>query len=787
LVLQSVTQERLEELSTSPEYTAELQRVLQAHRDYLQAPGWFGQTYASRRLNPVAYFSMEFGVGEALPLYAGGLGILAGDYLKTASDLDVPLVGVGLLYQEGYFRQVLDRQGWQVEAYPYNDPTGLPIRPVVDASGRWLRVPLELPGRTLRLRVWQVQVGRVRLYLLDSNDTLNSAADRGITSKLYDGRREIRLLQEMVLGIGGWRLLKALNIPVEVCHLNEGHAAFVVLERVRSFMHQSGQSFATAWWAARAGNVFTTHTPVSAGFDTWRPDLIGRYLGEYLRYLDLPLPHLLALGRQEPDDPQEYFNMAILALRGSIVVNGVSQLHGAVSRRLFQPLFPGWPAHEVPVTAITNGVHVSSWESEGADALWTNVAGEARWYGTLEGLADAIRGLSDRDLWTFRTKGRQALVGAVRQYLVQQHRQSGADPHTVEAAQRVLDPSVLTLGFARRFASYKRPNLLLHDPDRLTRILTHATRPVQLIVAGKAHPQDDEGKHLVRQLVQFSRQPAVSQRVVFLEDYHMGLAEHLVQGVDVWINTPRRPWEACGTSGMKVLVNGGLNCSELDGWWAEAYTPEVGWALGDGMEHSEPTWDAVEAGQLYDLLEQSIAAEFYARDPQGIPRRWVERMRASMARLMPRFSANRMLREYVEHIYLPISASFRARTAHAAELARELVAWHSALEQAWPHLSIGNVQVRRAGECWKFQVPVCLGELDPAFVRVELYADPCDGQGGVCEAMVRGEPLPGPLHGYIYHGSMAATRPADHFTPRIVPMHPAAQVPLEASYIRWQR
>src|ERR671924_1051568 len=332
---------------------------------------------------------MEFGLGGALPLYAGGLGILAGDYLKVASDLDVPVVGIGLLYQEGYFRQILDGHGWQVEAYPHNDPTGLPVRPVIDVSGGWLRVPLELPGRTLRLRVWQVQVGRVRLFLLDSNDPLNSAADRGITSKLYDGRREIRLLQEMVLGIGGWRVRKALRIPVEVCHLNEGHAAFVVLERVRSFMQQTRQSFPTAWWATRAGNVFTTHTPVSAGFDTWHPELIGRYFREYLNSWDMPLAQLLALGRQAPDNPDEYFNMAILALRGSTAVNGVSQLHGSVSRRIFQPLFPGWPVQEVPVGAITNGVHVSSWESEWADALWTSAAGEGRWLGSLHDLPQA--------------------------------------------------------------------------------------------------------------------------------------------------------------------------------------------------------------------------------------------------------------------------------------------------------------------------------------------------------------------------------------------------------------
>jgi glycogen phosphorylase len=787
LVLHTISQERLEELSRSRRYTGELRRLLRAHRDNLQRQGWFGQTYPACTRNAVAYFSMEFGVGEALPLYAGGLGILAGDFLKTASDLDIPLVGVGLLYQEGYFRQILDGHGWQVEAYPYNEPTALPICPVVDALGKWLHVPLELPGRTLRIRVWQVQVGRVLLYLLDSNDPLNGPADRGITSKLYDGRREIRLLQEMVLGIGGWRMLQALNTPVEVCHLNEGHAAFAVLERVRSFMQQTGQSFPTAWWATRAGNVFTTHTPVSAGFDTWNPDLIGRYFRAYLQSWDISLPQLLALGRQEPDNRDEYFNMAILALRGSAAVNGVSQLHGAMSRRIFQTLFPGWPVHEVPVGAITNGVHVSSWQSEWADALWMRAAGGERWRGTLDDLPEAIHLLSDSELWTFRAKGRQTLVNAVRHYLMQQRRQYSADPDMVEEAQSVLDPHVLTLGFARRFAAYKRPNLLLQDPDRLMRILTHPEHPVQLIVAGKAHPQDEEGKRLVRQFVQFTRQPAVWQRAVFLEDYDIELAKHLVQGVDVWINTPRRPWEACGTSGMKVLVNGGLNLSELDGWWAEAYTAEVGWAVGDGFEHPEPEWDALEATALYDLLEQHIAPAFYDCDPQGIPVRWVDRMRASMARLTPHYSSNRMLREYVEHIYVPTSTRFRERTANAARLGRELVAWHRALEQCWPQLSFGRMQVERADSCWIIQVPVYLSMLDPTFVRVELYAEAWEGQGPVCAPMICGAPLPGEVNGYLYHGSVPATRPVEHFTPRIIPMHPSAQVPLEASYILWQR
>jgi len=785
LILQSISQACLEELASDPEFRADVEHWVRARREYLRQPGWFKQRYPEGALSPVAYFSMEFGLGEALPLYAGGLGILAGDYLKTGSDLDVPLVGVGLFYQEGYFRQILDGKRWQVEAYSYNDPTSLPIRPVMDASGGWLRIPLELPGRTLLLRAWQVQVGRRILYLLDSNDPLNSAADRCVTGKLYEDSREIRLMQEMVLGIGGWRVLEALGVQVEVCHMNEGHAAFVVLERARSFMQQTGNPFPVALWATRAGNLFTTHTSVAAGFDTFSSDLIGRYFQEYVKRLDISLDQLLALGRQNPVNKDEPFNMAVLAVRGSIEVNGVSRLHGQVSRRIFQPLHPRWPQHEVPVGSITNGVHVPSWDSEWADALWTEAGGKARWLDTLEALPEAIRCLSDLTLWTFRTKGRQALVRYVRQRLTKQLRQHGASPQAVQEAKQAFDPDLLTLGFARRFTAYKRPTLLLHDPDRLTRLVTHPVRPVQLIVAGKAHPQDEEGTRLVQQLVRFAIQPAVRHRVVFLEDYDMALAERLVQGVDLWINTPKRPWEACGTSGMKVLVNGGLNLSELDGWWAEAYTCEVGWALGYGQQHSEQGWDGVEAEQLYDLLEQHVIPEFYDRDLQGIPVRWVRRICASMAQLTPRFSTNRMLREYLEAIYLPTTTRFRHRTTDGARLARELFAWHTALEQCWSELHFGKVQVEREDDRWTFQVPVYLGMLDPALVLVELYADPMEGQDSVREPLVRGERLPGEAIGYLYGGSVTATRPAEHFTPRIIPSHPAARVPLEENHILW--
>ncbi|MDC8447122.1 MAG: alpha-glucan family phosphorylase [Nitrospira sp.] len=786
-VLQYVSHDRLEHAAHDPAFRDELRQVVAARRNYLAGRGWCRERYPLPALKTIAYFSMEFGLGEALPLYAGGLGILAGDMLKTASDLDVPMVGIGLLYQEGYFRQLLDGNGWQIEAFPYNDPISLPIQPVMPATGEWLRVPLELPGRTVFLRVWFVQVGRTTLYLLDSNDQLNSPFDRGITGTLYDARPELRLIQEMVLGIGGWRMLLALGIEADICHLNEGHAAFAVLERARSHMQNTGQSFAEAWCATRAGTIFTTHTAVAAGFDAFPPDLIRRTFRDYVAQLGMTMEELLRLGRKDRQNPEEPFTMAALAMRGSLLVNGVSKLHGAVSRRLFQPIYPRWPEREVPVASVTNGVHVPSWNSEWADTLWSEACGKERWQGPLEELPKAIRDVSDEDLWKLRAQGRQALVNYARQRLVHQYQLLSIDPEAVSAIREALDPQALTIGFARRFTAYKRPTLLLHDPERLARLLNHPKRPVQLVVAGKAHPQDEEGKRLVQQFVRFARSPEVRRRVIFIADYDMALAQHLVRGVDVWINTPRRPWEACGTSGMKVLVNGGLNLSEQDGWWAEAYAPEVGWAVGDGREHDDVQWDTVEAGQLYDLLEGTIVPEFYTRDARGIPGKWVDRIRESMARLTPAFSSNRMLREYVETLYLPATKTYRQRATKGERLVKQLLAWQAALEQHWPSIRFGEVRIAREDGLWRFLVSIYLGGLAPAAVRVELYADPEEGQSLLCRPLIREEAASTMPGWHVYQGSVKSERPSDHFTPRVVPTHPEAAVPIEAHHIAWAR
>ncbi|WP_300654648.1 alpha-glucan family phosphorylase [Pseudomonas sp.] len=783
MILQNASQQCLDELCRDATFSQKLAHAIQEHRRYLEDSCWYAQQHTASDSARIAYFSMEFGLSEAFPLYAGGLGVLAGDYLKTASDMGVPILGVGLLYQEGYFRQNIDVGGRQHEAYPYNDPTSLPIQPTIGNEGAWLKIVLELPGRTLYVRVWQAVVGRTRLYLLDSNDLRNGAGDRGITAKLYGGGSEMRLLQEVVLGIGGWAVLDALGLDVDVCHLNEGHAALLVLERARRFMHKMGTSFWEAWWATRAGNVFTTHTPVAAGFDSFSPSLIGKYARDYLDDCHISLRELLALGRRDPANDDEPFNMAFLALRGCAQCNAVSRLHGEVSRRLFSDLYPRWPLEEIPVGHVTNGVHVPSWDSVWSDHLWTSTCGKARWLGTVESLPGTVSNSDDMALWTMAAEQRRDLVHYTRSRLAWHLGQRGESAQQVEEAAQVLDPNCLTLGFARRFTDYKRPNLLLHDPERLTRLLTDEHHPVQLIIAGKAHPNDEQGKQLIQAWMEFVHRPNLRRHVVFLEDYDIELAQHLVQGVDVWINTPRRPWEACGTSGMKVLVNGGLNLSELDGWWAEAYQPACGWAIGDDA----PSDDMADAERLYSLLEAEVVPTFYTRDTQGIPRGWVQRMRASMSQLGPQFSSNRMFLEYQDRYYQPAIQAFRLRSKDKAELARALHAWQKAVATGWDKIHFGTVDTKHDGDRLHISVPVYLGEIAEEWVRVELYCASCDEHPAECLPMNSVGPITGAIQGYIFSITVAATRPADHYTPRVRAWRPDAFLPAENSLIAWQR
>ena len=745
VVLQTISRERLRRVLSDASFRNRVEELLQAGRKEEAEPAWFQLSYPKTPLTSVAYFSMEFMLSEALPIYSGGLGNVAGDQLKTASDLGVPVVGIGLLYQQGYFRQVIDRDGAQQALFPYNDPGQLPITPLREPDGEWLRLELPLPGYPLWLRAWQVQVGRLKLYLLDSNDPANFPARRGITSELYGGGPELRLLQELVLGIGGWRLLEHLDMNPEVCHLNEGHAAFAVLERAKCFMEETEQPFDVALTCTRAGNLFTTHTPVDAGFDRFAPALIEQYLGGYARdRLHIP-PQGPARSRpSEPGRPCRTVQYGVSRHAGER-----GGQWGKQAPRQSEP-----PPFSTPVSALAR--------ERGADRPYH----ERRPYAELgfgrigcpldrgvrkgaldQGLPRAWR--STCALSRTPSSGNTArsragpLVEFVRKRLLLERAAAGEPFASEEDATCVFDANALTLGFARRFATYKRPNLLLHDPERLLRLLTNPERPVQLIVAGKAHPEDKAGQAMIQQWTRFIRLPEARKRVAFLGDYDMLLTARLVQGVDVWINTPRRPWEACGTSGMKVLVNGGINLSELDGWWAEAYRPEVGWALGDGKEHGDdPAWDAAEAEALYRLLEDEVVPEFYTRDSNGIPAAWVARIRESMALLTPHFSSNRAVREYTERYYIPLAAAYVERAADKGAAGAGMVNWRRDIERKWANVRFGEVKVEKGEEGHLFEVQVYLNGIDPDAVRVALYAEGSDVDDADLE-MARGRKLVG--------------------------------------------
>ena len=777
--------EKIEDLVRGPDFVERVQRQLRARQEYLSRPKWFERTYQTRALR-VGYFSMEFGLSAGFPLYAGGLGVLAGDHLKSASDLGVPLTGVTLFCRSGYFRQALNAEGEQQEVYPSYDPSELPIRPVRDPGGEWLRVGVEMPGRVVYLRAWQLQAGCATLFLLDSNDTLNSAEDREITGRLYGGDTDLRIKQEIVLGIGGWRLLEALNLRPNVCHFNEGHTAFAMLERARSFMARSGKPFATALRCTRAGNIFTTHTAVPEGLDNFLPELFGWYFHDYAAKLGLSFEELIALGRADAANSQEPFKMAYLALRACAYSNAVSRLHGKVSRRLFHSAFPHWPEREVPVDYLTNGVHVPSWVSAQTGSLWQEAGARDHGPGHPPTLVFSLEHVSDEALWELRNNARKSLVDFLRQRQAQPRGFAAGTQLSAVKQPFGFDPQTLTLGFARRFVAYKRPDLLLYDPARLTRIIASRERPVQLVIAGKAHPGDHVGKGAVRRWLDYLRRPEVNGRVIFVEDYDLAVGAALVRGVDVWINNPRRPWEACGTSGMKVVLNGGLNLSTLDGWWDEAYSPEVGWALGDRAEHADIAQrDRADAETLYWLLEHEVIPTFYNRDAQGLATEWVARIRESMMRLAPWVSSWRMMREYVERYYLPAEAAFERRAAQDGAPAAALENWSVSLKAHWGELSFGRLNIKGGDTHYVMEVEVHLGAIDPDGVRVELCTETVEEEIPVRVPMERAEKLPGTANRYLYRAVIPSTQPVGSYVPRIVPYHPELVSSIEAPQIFW--
>ncbi len=766
ILLAQISQERLEAAAQDGDLAQAFQDVLQARAHASESAGWLQTEQPDNNLKGVAYFSLEYGLSAALPLYAGGLGILAGDLLKTASDLHVPVTGVGLLYAHGYFRQTLTPDGWQGEDEVVNDPGTLPISPVY-LDGKLLRIRVTLPGRILTLRVWRAEVGTRALYLLDSNDPDNTPEDRAITASLYADDRELRILQELTLAVGGWDTLAALQIPVDVCHLNEGHAAFVVLCRAVRHQQARGVSFDEALFATRPGNLFTTHTPVTAGFDRFEPKLAAHYLGALANEASVPVQTFLDLGH-DPHTAQ--FSMAALAVRGCGAVNAVSALHRDVSRELFASLYPRLPLAEVPVGCVTNGIHPPTWNSDWAQALPDN--------------SPNLVAVPDAELWALRNQSRAALVDFVRARFARQVQDMGLGDAALSLAQNALSPDALTVGFARRFAAYKRPDLLLHDINRLVKVLGSVRRPVQIVVAGKAPRGDDGSKHLVQAMVQASLRPDLFGRLVFLADYDMDVAHALASGADVWLNTPRRPQEACGTSGMKALANGGLNLSSRDGWWAEAYQPDLGWALGNPQTHGEDD-DAQDADQLLALLENELRVAFYTRDAQGLPPAWLARMRRSMADLAPRFSSVRMLREYAERCYLPAVQALRTRAADDGLLAKDLLSWHGRLEKSWPAVRLADLQFTRQNGEQCAEVSAFLGELSPDDVSVELYAEAAFGHPPARLAMTSNTAKSAPDGSRAYSAALPPGRPASDYTPRVVPRHPHALSPQEAPYVTW--
>ena len=814
-LLGSLPQARLNKLAEDEGFLAHLQRAQQQLQTYLNASSWYQQSRGNTKVEGecYAYFSAEFGLADCLPIYSGGLGILAGDHLKSASDLGLPLVGMGLLYQKGYFRQYLNPDGWQQERYPINDFYNMPLELMRNDDGTEIRIRVDYPNRAVFARIWRAQVGRVPLYLLDTNINVNSQYDQDITDELYGGDKDLRIHQEIMLGIGGILALEALGIQPTLFHMNEGHSAFLGLERIRRLMEE-GLSFTTAFQVAKSSQIFTTHTPVSAGIDLFPPDKIDYYLGRYYKAFGLSREQFMGLGRENTGDFNAPFSMAVLAINTASYVNGVSQLHGQVAREMFGGLWQGLPQDEVPIAAITNGIHSRTWVGAEVQELYDRYLGTQWSHALPDGSVwEKVTALPDEELWRTHQRCRAQLVDFTRQRLCQQIAAQGASPSELDRALEVLDPKALTIGFARRFATYKRATLLLRDRDRLVKLLTDKDRPLQFIFAGKAHPKDTPGKELIREIVQFSRQENVRNRIVFIEDYDMYVASLMVAGADVWLNTPLRPREASGTSGMKAAANGLLNLSILDGWWAEADYHNTGWPIGRGEEYSDRDYqDAVESTSIYDLLEHEIVPSFYDRDVDGLPRQWIQRMKHAIRLNGSQFSTERMVQNYAVKEYFPISGYYDRMRADNFAPAQQLVDWQDRLLMNWYHIEIDRVDVEPVvlealktehkpethtsqeavsvlaiGDPVEVTARIHLGQLLASDIQVEVYRGPVDETGQILEGEAE------PLVFTEMDGVRAVFRGKVHYDRsglqglalRILPHHSDLHDRLEMRLVRW--
>ncbi|RJP27578.1 MAG: glycosyltransferase family 1 protein [Candidatus Omnitrophota bacterium] len=741
-LLGRLPQGRLKQLAQDDSFVAGLTRIQEELDVYLYNKKWFDLSHHESKDMLVGYFSCEFGLDEGLPIYSGGLGVLSGDHLKTASDMGIPLVAVGLLYREGYFRQRLNSDGWQLEEYPENDWYNMPVKLETDESGKPILITVEMGDKTVYARIWRVQVGNVRLYLLGTNFSMNPPWAREITTRLYGGDRDMRLRQELLLGIGGTRALKALGLKPTVYHLNEGHSAFLILERIRMLMEEEKLSFEEAREVVWASNVFTTHTPVPAGNEQFEPELLKFYLENYVGSLGLSWDEFLRLGRITPRDTKEPFGMTVWALRLSAHCNGVSKLHGEVSRNMWSAIWPNLPANEIPISHITNGIHPRSWISHDMLDLFESYLGPRFVQKPWEfDVWDRIDRIPDVELWRTHQRRRERLVFFVRKRLKQQLLRRGAHQFEINAAEEVLDPHALTIGFARRFATYKRAALLFSDQERLRKLISDSERPIQFIFAGKAHPQDIPGKEIIKSIIHFIRDEPYRSHFVFVEDYDINVARYLVQGVDVWMNTPRRPLEASGTSGMKAAANGGLNLSILDGWWCEGYHPDVGWAIGGGEEYADNDYqDRVESQALYNCLEHEVIPLFYDRNGSSLPRKWISKMKSAMKSLGQTFNTHRMVKEYTENLYLPAHQYGSAMYAESYRKAKELSAWHKKIQEVWHQVKILDIQTNAeelyVGEDLTVTVRIQLGQITPEDVAVEVQCGRLDSMGNFCNGRI---------------------------------------------------
>lgn len=800
LMLGTISQARLQEVVEDEGFLAQMDRAARQLDDYLKERTWYhkNRTMSSSATDDkeyFAYFSAEFGLVDCLPVYSGGLGVLAGDHLKSASDLGLPLLGVGLLYQQGYFAQYLNADGWQQERYLTNDFHNMPLHLERNSDGSEMRIEVAYPGRTVYARVWRVQVGTVPLYMLDTNIAPNNDYDHNITDQLYGGDIDMRIHQEMMLGIGGVQMLKALGYKVTAYHMNEGHAAFSALERIRLLIKEKNLTFAQAKQVVMSSNIFTTHTPVPAGIDLFDPDKMLYYLGHYAQEFGMSKEELLALGRENPSDAKSPFSMAVLALKTATFSNGVAQLHGVVSREMFHDLWANVPIPEVPITAITNGVHARSCVSKSTQELydrylgpnWSSVPPESQ-------LWERMAAIPDEELWRNHQRCRLDMVMYVRDHLVKHLQDRGATPGKIAKTREVLDPQVFTIGFARRFATYKRATLWMRDLKRITQILTaNPDAKVQFVIAGKAHPKDTPGKELIREINHFIEEHGFEKQIVFVPNYDIHVARLLVAGCDVWLNTPRRPREASGTSGMKAAMNGLPNLSVLDGWWDEADYVRTGWAIGHGEDYDDPEYqDHVEANALYDLLEKDVVPMFYERDEDGLPRRWVAKMKDAIRLNCPFFNTARMVREYAERAYFPASDRHHVLTAEHYAPAKELADWKEKLNANWFNIKIADIDISepadiQVNQTMPVKARIDLAALTPDDVQVELYQGTIDTNGEIAH----GIPVVMDYQGEdksskVYTGNITYTTSGlQGLSLRVLPKHKHLSSPYETRLILW--